>query len=620
MVGARTRGLTLIEVLTAATILLLLAAGGSWTLRRASNRSGPQALAERIASECRSLRAQALASGVPHALALPAAVDPAHSDSFYTLKGHGTPVVLTSTRSQAEYPGALLFAGHWALTGGLVNEPPAPIEANQGFFDLSAWSPPRPQDAIYVFTPSGAVVSNRPRFGAAHHIVVCNDLSYSAASVGGTPSARLDSVSSPFTVKISQSGLVTLSSSLLGASLPAAGGGPLTTPLLPPSPMTGGNSDPILDPLEFQPQPVAATLPPGVSATVAPDRHLTLTARATDPDGDELSAVWTADGGTFTSEVGPMTYDGTHWVSSVEWSPPAGALPPEVYQIQVEVQDGRGGSATADLGATGRVRILERGRIVFDSDRTGVYDIYVMNWDGTDQRRLTDANAIEGLPTLSPDGSQIAYHRNGDLWVMNSDGTNQRMVAAVGPLAPGGAVQRTCWSPDGNRIAFVVRDAANSIYVYDPSAATPVQAVATGMPFGDYQSIQWHYDRPHTGNPSEQRLVYSTNTGALEIGLVPPYTQTTVAGIVADELSISPDGTKIAYCFGSVGYIANYTPGSVSAPIYSAPGMVTINWSPDQQYLVYDDGFDIFRCNVDFSNAVPISQSGWEDDEPHWGP
>ena len=84
-------------------------------------------------------------------------------------------------------------------------------------------------------------------------------------------------------------------------------------------------------------------------------------------------------------------------------------------------------------------------------------EIYVINVDGTDLTRLTHNPATTVLandlsPAWSPDGTQIVFssRREGSygVHVMNADGTGLRRVAEA-PQASFPA-----WSPDGERLAF----------------------------------------------------------------------------------------------------------------------------------------------------------------------
>ncbi len=92
-------------------------------------------------------------------------------------------------------------------------------------------------------------------------------------------------------------------------------------------------------------------------------------------------------------------------------------------------------------------------RIAFVSDRTGAPQIYVMNADGTGQRRLSFDGSYNTAPAWSPDGRWIAYEtRVGgqfDLWLIDPDGrTNVPVV--TNPRSD----EAPSWAPDSRMIAF----------------------------------------------------------------------------------------------------------------------------------------------------------------------
>src|ERR1700685_3552673 len=63
----------------------------------------------------------------------------------------------------------------------------------------------------------------------------------------------------------------------------------------------------------------------------------------------------------------------------------------------------------ADILAQFGGKSLVGTRIVFVSNRSGSKEIWVMNWDGTDQRQLTRYGSISTFPSASPDGRIVAF-------------------------------------------------------------------------------------------------------------------------------------------------------------------------------------------------------------------
>jgi Tol biopolymer transport system component len=83
-------------------------------------------------------------------------------------------------------------------------------------------------------------------------------------------------------------------------------------------------------------------------------------------------------------------------------------------------------------------------------------EIYLMNPDGSNQRRVTENVVGDGFPKFSPDGKRILFESNRDrlvteplntfdLFLMKPDGTDQTLLTRGSSAT---------WSPDGKYIAF----------------------------------------------------------------------------------------------------------------------------------------------------------------------
>ena len=81
-------------------------------------------------------------------------------------------------------------------------------------------------------------------------------------------------------------------------------------------------------------------------------------------------------------------------------------------------------------------------QIAFDSTRDGNWEIYVMDADGANPRRLTQHEKVDARPAWSRDGKRIAFHSTRDgklkddtkddfeIYVMNADGLNVRRLTS----------------------------------------------------------------------------------------------------------------------------------------------------------------------------------------------
>ena len=93
-------------------------------------------------------------------------------------------------------------------------------------------------------------------------------------------------------------------------------------------------------------------------------------------------------------------------------------------------------------------------RIVFHSDRSGTYEIWVCDADGRNQVQVTSLeHSLSGTPRWSPDGRHIAFDsqtgEDADIFVIDADGGRPRRVTTE-PSAD----SVPSWSNDGRSIYF----------------------------------------------------------------------------------------------------------------------------------------------------------------------
>lgn len=133
----------------------------------------------------------------------------------------------------------------------------------------------------------------------------------------------------------------------------------------------------------------------------------------------------------------PITGDSPAWVTG-ERLVYRGCVGPECgLYLTASVDDGTGiTQLTSETTDTNPEASPDGKKVAFMSLRDGNWEIYVMNMDGSEVKRLTNNGDTDGLPIWSPDGQTIAFAsdrgREWAIWAMNPDGSNQRMLFSLG--------------------------------------------------------------------------------------------------------------------------------------------------------------------------------------------
>jgi acetyl esterase/lipase len=259
------------------------------------------------------------------------------------------------------------------------------------------------------------------------------------------------------------------------------------------------------------------------------------------------------------------------------------------------------------------------GLIAYTSERDGNSEIYLMNLDGSEPRRLTEDPEYDAWPVWSPDGSEIAFvstrSGNPDIYVMGVDGGNVRQLTqhSANDIWP-------AWSPDGTRIAFPSRRDGNfEIYVIEVDGSNLSRltntTAAEDFPAWSPDGSQILFSRVE-GNDGTY-VMNADGSGERKLLDFPVL-----------EPSWSPDGLRIAFGSDHEGfrgiYVVDADGSNLQKLSSTRAGENCPDWSPDGSRITFaswrDGDGEIFVMGADGGDLQQLTEDRFQDEFPAWQP
>lgn len=276
-------------------------------------------------------------------------------------------------------------------------------------------------------------------------------------------------------------------------------------------------------------------------------------------------------------------------------------------------------------------RRIEPRVLWFAGNRDGPSQLYRINENGTELKRMTRTSTTESQPALSPDGTEVAFvsNRSGhaQIFVMPANGSGPARLLVDGRPA----VSEPAWSPDGRLLAYTGYE----------NGVSQIMVLNLDSELSENRSHNGRHESSPSWCPDGNGLLFvmaDPKGGGSQIGWMSATGERRRHQLTHEEgwnnaPHMSPDGSTVAFMGGQAGnpeiYLMNPKGGQRRrltqddaydhAPRFSSDGKRLVFWSER------NGGAELFTMEVDggkLRRVLPKAQvlPGQFERDPAWVP
>ena len=257
-------------------------------------------------------------------------------------------------------------------------------------------------------------------------------------------------------------------------------------------------------------------------------------------------------------------------------------------------------------------------QIAYASNRSGFWEIWLMDWDGANQRQITSHRTLSILPSWAPDNERMVYTSfvggRSDMWIVNrlgggrirlNTGLALNTSATFSPVTDDIAF---VGSVEGNPDIYLVRDDGSNLRRL--TSAASIESTPEWSPNGR----QISFTSGRSGTPQ----IYVMDAEGTNVRRI------SFEGGWNDDATWSPDGERIAYTSQVRGRFQIRIHNTVTGETRIIAGVGSNEqpaWSPDGRWITFQSNrtgkWQVYRMRVDGTDLLQLTFDG-ENKGPDW--